>query len=1529
MSERMNKTGQLLCAAGILFSVTLSLNGVLFAADAPTKESASQLLTRAKLANGFRNYDEAIAYADKAIQSKPDYAEAYNERGMAYAQKNQKKLAEKAIQDFDMAIKLKPDYVSAYMNRGNAKSILGQHDSNIEDQNKALKLSPQNAAAYRNRGAAYYKKKMCAEAIANYSISIQIKSGDPDVYNRRAKAYFKNKNYDAAVKDCTQSINLDPAQTHLDSHYVRSMSFKQKGQINEAIEDMKKTIELNPAHTELKKTLEGLEKMKEKKEELETPAKGGPMPTGTDTMANVTATQPAAVPSSPAPALPQSTRVLTAFTGYAVADPCAQANTKLSGVPWRTDASQDGGTVSSAQFGQYQAMLRHTLEGLRLLYGPLSADEDKSFNAFWAPFFDHPTKTALEYFNQITPLLDDLAVAMNNLNGMLSALGTGMQEMLLVSGDPASSSARMASAQYVQVKAQRVKSDGLVKKIEALGNPPNPLAAKCAARKRHRNAMGSTVDILEAVKSTDSIHAEAYRQLQFIYAGADKKSKGQLVEMYWEGNTFHFSTQGNDHFNYESPDCSGSYGSAHRHEITGTLSADGSMIEKVSEKLMSKSCRSDTKQIVGPTTEGSFEAFNIPMVSAQTKPEWIKIVYSVKGNAVNKHLAALKPFLTYDYHRDDEIKIVFEKEDEALRAIEGKKGAEAVLNFLSGLKSGASQPVKQEEASGAEKVDQANKKDAQTADPEKDPAINDEAIAEHLALAEQTRRDADRWAADAAKETNADRRKELESRAANMYANAQSEKDIADSLRTGTLVHTRTEWDERQHQELVASVKKEVATFAMEDKLLSNIPKVGDMIAGIDGVELREQSQQRITEALQSPDRLQKLAALYTDLQNKVINQGEQQMTAAQDKVKMWDNRIAVAENVQFAASTGIMLAGLWAPAEIGSLALGYAGSTGFAEDGVKGATVAVVRSVSMKADAIISAYEGAIKIDPDTGKPAGAWGALEGALWSISTNEVMGAISNRLQKFKADSAPGRLVADGGTGFEPINRANNEARIKEYDFKTPEERFKTELASATTPAEQAAVNKKYAIQVERENMHQDSEAALKKAEDAIRKGEDPAKAKKQYNNDLDSLNEKYKDKTRNQEHKDVMESLGFDYKEPTPEQKEQGIDNRDIKPTGSDPKTAASDMDFTPQGKTPHEAYQKGKSYVDAMKKRGHNVDEYGDRWVDNTNDATIWKPGFGTDKPGSSSFDAEVIFGTLPHSDKFGTKGGIEWTSSSTHTTDDPLGAVLANAGKAAAAGLGNSHPNDFHTIGKSAAKAVEVLKGDIEVDPQLKAQIEALKAHKTPEQAGVVQLGAEPATKKQQEKDFLAKVEALMGRAYHAAKEKSEQNAKSLEQQANAAGNSEQSYDIRTKLGAYKAGNNAALTTIAQASPGLGKVMASTEKASDLIPGISSESLGGFSRALFSDRDEAAKAPPPPANAGDPAFSGLGKRCKEGAKRVQDKLNAAKPGTDEAKYLSELKTALDQGEKNPAEAVRSVRGVSGTELAVVLAQLGVSAGK
>ena len=68
-----------------------------------------------------KRYPKAIKNFDKAIKLNPDYAEAYNNRGVA---KGSLKKYVKAIEDFDHAIKLNPDYADAYCLRGFTKSSL-------------------------------------------------------------------------------------------------------------------------------------------------------------------------------------------------------------------------------------------------------------------------------------------------------------------------------------------------------------------------------------------------------------------------------------------------------------------------------------------------------------------------------------------------------------------------------------------------------------------------------------------------------------------------------------------------------------------------------------------------------------------------------------------------------------------------------------------------------------------------------------------------------------------------------------------------------------------------------------------------------------------------------------------------------------------------------------------------------------------------------------------------------------------------------------------------------------------------------------------------------------------------------------------------------------------------------------------------------------------------------------------------------------------------------------------------------------
>jgi tetratricopeptide (TPR) repeat protein len=65
-----------------------------------------------------KNYDEAIRCYTKAIRLKPDYADAYNNRGVARDSKGD---WDGAIKDYTEAIRLKPDYAVAFYNRGIAR----------------------------------------------------------------------------------------------------------------------------------------------------------------------------------------------------------------------------------------------------------------------------------------------------------------------------------------------------------------------------------------------------------------------------------------------------------------------------------------------------------------------------------------------------------------------------------------------------------------------------------------------------------------------------------------------------------------------------------------------------------------------------------------------------------------------------------------------------------------------------------------------------------------------------------------------------------------------------------------------------------------------------------------------------------------------------------------------------------------------------------------------------------------------------------------------------------------------------------------------------------------------------------------------------------------------------------------------------------------------------------------------------------------------------------------------------------------
>ena len=113
-------------------------------------------------------YEAAIGEYTRAIARDPNYAEAYNSRGLAYKETRQYDLA---IADLTRAMELDPQFAVAYYHRALTYEVKGDLHRAIADYSKAVELDPKYYMAWANKGDACEKvgrKKEAIEAYRNF-----------------------------------------------------------------------------------------------------------------------------------------------------------------------------------------------------------------------------------------------------------------------------------------------------------------------------------------------------------------------------------------------------------------------------------------------------------------------------------------------------------------------------------------------------------------------------------------------------------------------------------------------------------------------------------------------------------------------------------------------------------------------------------------------------------------------------------------------------------------------------------------------------------------------------------------------------------------------------------------------------------------------------------------------------------------------------------------------------------------------------------------------------------------------------------------------------------------------------------------------------------------------------------------------------------------------------------------------------------------------------------------------------------------
>jgi tetratricopeptide (TPR) repeat protein len=139
------------------------------AADAPLRLCTGSL---------FSDKDSEIVACTAIIESPGASTEsraiAHYNRGMAFWGLGKQ---ERALQDFSEAIRLKPDFADAFTNRGRIYLLKREYDRAIQDLDRAIELRSTEPffVDFCNRGDAYFNKQNWDAAIRDYDRAIQLR----------------------------------------------------------------------------------------------------------------------------------------------------------------------------------------------------------------------------------------------------------------------------------------------------------------------------------------------------------------------------------------------------------------------------------------------------------------------------------------------------------------------------------------------------------------------------------------------------------------------------------------------------------------------------------------------------------------------------------------------------------------------------------------------------------------------------------------------------------------------------------------------------------------------------------------------------------------------------------------------------------------------------------------------------------------------------------------------------------------------------------------------------------------------------------------------------------------------------------------------------------------------------------------------------------------------------------------------------------------------------------------------------------
>jgi len=152
-------------------------------------------------------FAEAISHFQRAVEIRPDYAEAYYNLGIALDRQGN---PVEAMNQYQKALEIKPDYAEAHNNLGILLTKQGRAAEAIEQYQRAIELDPNRVEFYNNMGNLLATRGHLVEATANYQKAVEINPDFAAAHCNLGNALALQSKYTEAIGHYQRALQLRP-----------------------------------------------------------------------------------------------------------------------------------------------------------------------------------------------------------------------------------------------------------------------------------------------------------------------------------------------------------------------------------------------------------------------------------------------------------------------------------------------------------------------------------------------------------------------------------------------------------------------------------------------------------------------------------------------------------------------------------------------------------------------------------------------------------------------------------------------------------------------------------------------------------------------------------------------------------------------------------------------------------------------------------------------------------------------------------------------------------------------------------------------------------------------------------------------------------------------------------------------------------------------------------------------------------------------------------------------------------------------